>query len=320
MDPRTQAKVEILAPGQESIQRLLEFIKPEELPRSFGGTGEEFYVPRPNAEHFTIPRGSMAKRLIEVDAHCSLLLDSYLADGDLVLEVFSTEANAHHQYQQHHHIPPSHEIVHYSTTAHRPVGHESHALVRIPMHAAFADPHGPHRELHRFASGEHKKVFTVLWSNPARLVGRQLTYCFSVEPDAVPVSLVEPTVTAAVTPAPVSAPASLPAETDLRKSPSLLGADSEAVQPDSATVDGSSSTSSAANSPSASNSSEHAASVSEEHPAADSAPAAVSAEVARQEEDSSAADAVMVSVAEIDISASDQPQGVSSAEEQRLLD
>ncbi len=187
LDPRTQAKVEILSAGAETNRRLLDFVSPENVPRSYGGTGPEFYVPVPHAEYLTIPRGSMVRKLIEVEAQHSLTVDSYLLDGDLVKEVYSVPHNVHHQHQSHHQIQPSHEVLSYSTTSHRPSGKEALNHLRLPMRAASSDLSGPTRELHRFSAGDQKRVFTVIWSNTAKLVGRQLTYCLSVTSD-VPVA------------------------------------------------------------------------------------------------------------------------------------
>ncbi|RYG63127.1 hypothetical protein EON64_16540, partial [archaeon] len=38
LDPRTQAKIEILGSGPETARRLLEFVSPATLPPSLGGT------------------------------------------------------------------------------------------------------------------------------------------------------------------------------------------------------------------------------------------------------------------------------------------
>ena len=58
LDPRTQAKIEIIGPGAESIKRLHELISPEYLPAEFAGTAPDLYYMKPNTEYLQLSRGS----------------------------------------------------------------------------------------------------------------------------------------------------------------------------------------------------------------------------------------------------------------------
>jgi hypothetical protein len=49
LDPRTQDKIEFVPVG-DTLKRLQEFISPEFIPVSYGGTGPEFHLPKLNTD------------------------------------------------------------------------------------------------------------------------------------------------------------------------------------------------------------------------------------------------------------------------------
>lgn len=94
LDPRTQAKIEILAPGAESMKRLAELIDVEYLPKMYGGTAPDLYHSKPHTDIVNVSRGGEFATTIQIPAGKTLFVDSYLADGalDVTVSVPSTKS------------------------------------------------------------------------------------------------------------------------------------------------------------------------------------------------------------------------------------
>lgn len=88
LDPRTQAKIEIIGAGPEVAARLLQVIPAECLPARYGGTAPDWPCQRPAAEHAVIPRSSDLRRLVNVPAGHTLVVDSYAPEGEVAVEVY----------------------------------------------------------------------------------------------------------------------------------------------------------------------------------------------------------------------------------------
>jgi hypothetical protein len=126
----------------------------------------------------------MLKKLVEAERGQRVTIDSYLVEGELLLEIYCTLTSERVYPAQHHHRHPVHEVVGYSTSAHRPFGKESEQLAKFIMKGTAAESAGtvgPVRALYTFETGEHRRLYTIVWSNPAKLVGRNLTYTVSIE-------------------------------------------------------------------------------------------------------------------------------------------
>jgi hypothetical protein len=126
----------------------------------------------------------MLKKLVEVERCQRVTIDSYLVEGELLLEIYCTLTSERVYPAQHHHRHPVHEVVGYSTSAHRPFGKESEQLASFLMKGTAAESAGsvgPVRALYSFETGEHRRLYTIVWSNPAKLVGRSLTYTVTIE-------------------------------------------------------------------------------------------------------------------------------------------
>ena len=50
LDPRTQAKIQIMGSGPDTTKKLLEYIPIENLPKSYGGNAADVVIPRANIE------------------------------------------------------------------------------------------------------------------------------------------------------------------------------------------------------------------------------------------------------------------------------
>jgi hypothetical protein len=88
LDPRTQAKIEILGPGPAVATRLLEYIPADVLPVKYGGTAPDWQPRRPLAEHASVPRSKDLRRIVNVPAGHTLVVDSYVPEGEVTLEVY----------------------------------------------------------------------------------------------------------------------------------------------------------------------------------------------------------------------------------------
>lgn len=87
LDPRTQAKIEIVGPGSESIKRLHELIPKEYLPAEFAGTGPDLYYLKPHTEYIQLPRNGEITRTIDVPIGKVLFVDTYLGEGAVEVTV-----------------------------------------------------------------------------------------------------------------------------------------------------------------------------------------------------------------------------------------
>jgi hypothetical protein len=94
LDPRTQAKIEILGSGPDTTRRLLEYISPDNLPVAFGGTGPTFTVVQENAEYVHVPRYGAIKKTIVVPPKKKLMIESYVTDGEIGFEVYCRKVPA----------------------------------------------------------------------------------------------------------------------------------------------------------------------------------------------------------------------------------
>jgi hypothetical protein len=87
LDPRTQAKIEIVGPGSESLKRLHELIPKEYLPAEFSGTAPDLYYLKPHTEYLQLPRGGEVTRTIDVPIGKVLFVDTYLGEGAVEVTV-----------------------------------------------------------------------------------------------------------------------------------------------------------------------------------------------------------------------------------------
>ena len=87
LDPRTQAKIEIIGPGAESLRRLKDLISPEHLPPQYGGTAKELYPAKPHTDLISVPRGGEFATSIDIPPGKTLFVDSYLGEGTIDVTV-----------------------------------------------------------------------------------------------------------------------------------------------------------------------------------------------------------------------------------------
>jgi hypothetical protein len=174
LDPRTQAKIEILAPGAESTSRLLEFINADQLPASYGGTcPHDYCTVLPHSDFITISRSSSMKHSIEVEPHKKVIIESYTNEGEMNIEIYSAvgainSLNSSPKAQRKGSISGSHDSL-------VPNG----GSVQLQCEHIKASG-APLRKIYTYTTGDEVKTFTVIWSNPAKLVSRSLTYCMTV--------------------------------------------------------------------------------------------------------------------------------------------
>ena len=90
MDPRTQAKIQIMGSGPDTTKRLLEYISIDDLPKCYGGNAPDLFPPRVNIEYLHIARASTVKKVVKIASNQQLCIDAYITEGDIQLEVLSS--------------------------------------------------------------------------------------------------------------------------------------------------------------------------------------------------------------------------------------
>lgn len=90
LDPRTQAKIQIMGSGPDTTKRLLEYISIDDLPKCYGGNAPDLFPPRVNIEYLHIARGSTVKKVVKIASNQQLCIDAYITEGDIQLEVLSS--------------------------------------------------------------------------------------------------------------------------------------------------------------------------------------------------------------------------------------
>lgn len=90
MDPRTQAKIQIMGSGPDTTKRLLEYISIDDLPKCYGGNAPDLFPPRVNIEYLHIARASTIKKVVKIASNQQLCIDAYITEGDIQLEVLSS--------------------------------------------------------------------------------------------------------------------------------------------------------------------------------------------------------------------------------------
>jgi len=88
LEPRTQAKIEILGSGPETTAKLLKYIDASVLPAKYGGTGPDWTSSRPLAEFIQLGRSGDARREVTVPPGHTLYVESYVPEGEVVVEVY----------------------------------------------------------------------------------------------------------------------------------------------------------------------------------------------------------------------------------------
>lgn len=90
LDPRTQAKIQIMGSGPDTTKRLLEYISIDDLPKCYGGNAPDLFPPRVNIEFLHIARASTVKKVVKISSTQQLCVDAYITEGDIQLEVLSS--------------------------------------------------------------------------------------------------------------------------------------------------------------------------------------------------------------------------------------
>ena len=90
LDPRTQAKIQIMGSGPDTTKRLLEYISIDDLPKCYGGNAPDLFPPRVNIEFLHIARASTVKKVVKIASTQQLCVDAYITEGDIQLEVLSS--------------------------------------------------------------------------------------------------------------------------------------------------------------------------------------------------------------------------------------
>lgn len=88
LDPRTQAKIEIIGAGAETSAKLLKYIDASVLPVKYGGTAPDWTSSRPLAEYLSVGRSGDVRREVTVPGGQTLYVESYVPEGEVFVEIY----------------------------------------------------------------------------------------------------------------------------------------------------------------------------------------------------------------------------------------
>lgn len=210
LDPRTQAKIEIISP-HDSIRRMHELIDKKYLPSDYGGTAPDLYYFKPNTEYVTIPKQSNSVashgfgeiiRTIAVPYGKTLFVDTYLSEGAIEVIVSScvvktsviTEENTKKSFFSRAVTTTNVTTV---TSEVDEIMHETVEL-KVPVHADTSAPVSAHRGSERLlkkypciSHSDHKssdevveavgeRLYRIIWRNTVKTTTRQIVYSLTV--------------------------------------------------------------------------------------------------------------------------------------------
>ncbi len=178
LDPRTQAKIEILGSGPDMLQRLLDFVPPDSLPAHLGGTSSSLVLqqPRDHTEHVSVPRYGATRKVLAVPGGRRLVVDCYTTEGELDLEIFAAPHSAALDRRT-----PSEAISMAEVNKQRahPSARGQHLVAKRELKGSQESQQTsqhPLRTVLECAADEHDRVFTLLWTNSSRFYTRPLTF------------------------------------------------------------------------------------------------------------------------------------------------
>lgn len=149
LDPRTIAKIEILgAVTPEVTNRLLEFITSENLPKQYGGTGDNLYEKKDNCDFISVPRNGKISKSFVVGANKCFNIDNYVSEGQIDIAI-SYKKNS--------------------------------SVVELPGKSIVPPASGDisTRLFLKYPSESEERTFTITWSNTSKWYARQLVYVLS---------------------------------------------------------------------------------------------------------------------------------------------
>lgn len=176
LDPRTQAKIEIIGSKQESIKRLHELISIEYLPEEFGGTARDLYYVKPYTEYIQIGRSGELVKTITVPANKTLFVDTYLGNESIeitvssYIETITTSANTKKNFFGR------------SSTSSTTQSHQSNEIQHIKqeLHVPLTNPpKNCERLLLKLPFQSETKTFKIVWKN-LKFSSRPLIYTLTI--------------------------------------------------------------------------------------------------------------------------------------------
>ncbi len=166
LDPRTQAKIEILGAGPETSAKLLKYIDADVLPVKYGGTAPDWTSTRPLAEYLSLGRSGDARREISVPAGHTLFVESYVPEGEVFVEIYVSPMK----------FEDGVESSSGKSTSSASGSKKLDNLIQLSktqLLGASANP--PVRNKQEFPNPTHDNMYFVLrWVNTAMLVGRSV--------------------------------------------------------------------------------------------------------------------------------------------------
>jgi hypothetical protein len=181
LDPRTQQKVEIMKSGPEQEARLKEFIPEDQLPVNFGGRAAPLYPTHHHTEFVHVPRYGGVRKLMHLQPQQTLVLDSYALDGEIHMEVFSSDQPFPHFTDNAY--PASHEHIAMGDIHKFAQSHPGCTQI-LKRELKNSGDKRPARYLDEYSSNSAHRHFAVIYYNTARLVTRPVTYVMSVRDDS----------------------------------------------------------------------------------------------------------------------------------------
>ena len=165
------------------MNKLAEVIPMSTIPSSMGGQGPSVFIKKPNAEYLTVPRSGSITRSIIVDAGKKIKFDNYIVEGTIELTLTSSVCVENSSPSDTLIIPPSPGSSKYTAGESDKASAVPKITNEVVIHKSTLVGGGEHviRTLLEYPAATEQKLYSVTWSNSARLYSRQLVFGVTVE-------------------------------------------------------------------------------------------------------------------------------------------
>jgi hypothetical protein len=192
LDPRTQQKVEIMKTGPDQEARLKCFISEMNLPSNYGGIALPLYKKRLHTEYVYVNRYSAIRKFIFVPIGYKLIVDSYMKDGDLLCEIYSSTSplstTLDYKLMEMGGYPTTYDHIGYADVNKFVMIHHQQQHSQTSFRCLYKQEikgmggHLPTRFLQSYIAEQEDLHIVLFYSNSARFVQRALIFNLYTEP------------------------------------------------------------------------------------------------------------------------------------------
>ncbi len=148
-----------------------------------GGEGPNVFSKKPNSEYLTVPRSGSITRSIIVDAGKKMKFDNYIIEGTIELTITAGVCVENSSPSDTLIIPPSPGSSKNTVSESDKASAVPKLIDEAVIHKSTLVGGGENiiRTLLEYPAVAEQKLYSVTWSNSARLYSRQLVFGFTVE-------------------------------------------------------------------------------------------------------------------------------------------